>query len=156
MGTLDTAEQHYEHPFRPGEICSSDDLDSLAAMLERVKDEAAKLKSYEYTIRNLIAAMRPGRTKTERVQGDRYVCKVVTPDDYWDQTTLKKLWQSDPQQSQVYLRIATLAPNLTEIKKMQNTNGNERFEAYKAELLAAKRPSNSPPSVTVELLEREQ
>lgn len=143
---------HLEHPFRPGQICSCDDVDSLAEMLEQVKSEAAKLKAYEYAIRNAIAAKRPGSTKTERVQGDRYVCKVVTPDDSWEQATLKRLWKADPMQSEVYLRIATLAPNLTEVKKMINTSGNERFERYKAELLGAKRPSNSPPSVSVELI----
>lgn len=148
---LSLREQHIAHPFRKDLKVDRDNIDQLVELLQAVKGEIESLRSCEMAIRSALAAIAQGDRKTQRLRGEKWKIKLTWPDDSWQQTPLKELWQEDPQQSQVYLRIATLAPNLREVKKMEETYGNERFEAYKAKLLGARQPATSPPSVTVEL-----
>lgn len=148
---LSLRDQHIAHPFRPALKVDRDNIDQLVELLQVVKNEIESLRSCEYSIRSALGAIAQGDRKTQRLRGEKHKVKITWPDDTWQQTALKELWQEDPQQSQVYLRIATLAPNLREVKKMEETYGNERFEAYKAKLLGARQPATSPPSVTVEL-----
>lgn len=148
---LSLREQHIAHPFRSGLQVNRDNIDELVDLLQVVKNEIESLRSCEYSIRSALGAIAQGDRKTQRLRGDKHRVKITWPDDTWQQTTLKELWQADPQQSGIYLRIATLAPNLREVKKMEETYGNERFEAYKQKLLSARQPATSPPSVTVEM-----
>lgn len=148
---LSLRDQHVAHPFRSGVKADRDNIDELIDLLQVVKGELESLRSCEYSLRSALGVLAQGTRKTTRLVGTKFRAKVSWPDPTWQQTTLKELWQEDPQQSQTYLRIATLAPNLREVKKMEETYGNERFETYKAKLLGARQPATSPPSITVEL-----
>lgn len=139
-----------EHPYRSGLIASVGSVDELAGMLQSVKVEIDRLRATEYALRNAIAGLATAETKTKRVAGERFFCKVTMPDDSWEQATLKRLWADSPNLATVYLRIASLAPNLTEVKKLTNTSGNQDLEKFKSQLLSARRPANSPPSISIE------
>ena len=150
MVVLETTPTIVEHPYRSGWIASSDSVDQMADMLTTIKAEIERLKACEYALRNGIASMATADTKTKRVAGESFVCKVVMPDDYWEQASLKELWADVPELARTYLRIATLAPNMVEVKKLANMSGTSELEIFKQKLLGARRSSNSPPTITVE------
>lgn len=150
MVALDTTPTIIEHPYRSGWIASSDSVDQMADMLQTVKAEIERLRACEYALRNAIAAMATADTKTKRVAGQSFVCKVVMPDDYWEQSALKELWADMPDFARTYLRISSLAPQMVEVKKLANMSGTSELEIFKQKLLGARRPSNSPPTITVE------
>lgn len=140
-----------EHPYRSGWIARSDNVDEMADMLQTVKAEIEKLKLCEYALRNGIASLATAATKTKRVSGERFTCKVVMPDDYWEQATLKMLWSGNQELAKKYLRISSLAPQMVEVKKLENTSGSSELEDFKHRLFGARRQSNSPPSVSIEV-----
>lgn len=150
MGVGIEMDRYISHPFRSGLVADRQDVDDLAETLKGVKSEIDSLRAYEILLRSAIAQHAKGEQKTQRVVGNRLTVKLTYPDDYWQQSILKELWEADPDQSKIYLRIATLAPNLREVKKLEAAHGNERFESYKKRLLEARQPSSSPPSVTIE------
>ena len=41
-------------------------------------------------------------------------------------------------------------PNLVEIKKLEKSTGDDHFMQWREALLAARKPSNSPPTCTIE------
>jgi len=136
------------HPFRSMETGTSD-IDGMCQMLMLVKDEMSKLRAYEHELRLAIDRLSTGDTKTRRVMGDKFEAKVVSAEPYWSQAIFKELVRDDPDQAKVYLRVATYAANLREVKKMEAATGNERFERFKMKLLSARTPSTSPATVTV-------
>jgi hypothetical protein len=138
-----------EHPFRGFSIDASD-IDQMADLLVAVQNEIKQLRVCEYLIRGQLGGMAEGELKTRRLKGETHTLRIEMPADYWDQGTLKELWKRDEMQAKEYLRIATLAPNLREVKKLENCSGNERFEKFKHDLLGARMPSSSPPRVVVE------
>jgi hypothetical protein len=145
-------EMEISHPYRSQVGARRDSIDELVDMLQTVKGEIESLRSCEMSLRAALAAMCSGSRKTQRLSGERFKVKLTWPDDTWQQSTLKELWTGDPQQSATYLRIATLAPNLREVKKLEETfSGNERFLTYKEKLLSARQPATNPPTVTLEL-----
>lgn len=150
MGVGIEMDRYISHPFRSGLVADREDVDDLAETLRGVKSEIDSLRACEILLRAAIADHAKGDQKTQRVVGNRLTVKLTYPDDYWQQSVLKELWEEDPQQSRVYLRIATFAPNLREVKKLEAAHGNERFESYKKRLLGARQPSSSPPSVVIE------
>lgn len=150
MGIDIERERYIRHPFRSGLVADREDVDDLAETLRGVKAEIDSLRACEIILRAAIAEHAKGEQKTQRVVGNRLMVKLTYPDDYWQQSVLKELWEADPEQSRVYLRIATFAPNLREVKKLEAAHGNERFENYKSRLLSARQPSNSPPTVVIE------
>jgi hypothetical protein len=136
----------------------SDDVDGLCATLDGVKNEIDKLRRFEYELRNILYAMSAGETKTRRVVGTDWEAVVVEPDSYWEQPTLKELWNDySAEVVNKYLRVASIAPNLKEVKKLKNTvTDNEELQEFKTKLLAAERPANSPPRVTVTKVEHDE
>jgi hypothetical protein len=138
-----------KHPFRrDAKDCQT--VDQLLRLLQQLKHDQQELRACECMVRTELASRCQGDGKTRRIRGDELEAKVVMPNDHWQQTVLKQCAKTDAELSAVYLRIATYAPNLVEVKKMEGTTGNDRFESFKHLLLSARGPSNSPPTVTLE------
>ena len=144
-----------DHPYRTGVRTDPSDIDAVCKSIEVVKEELAKLREYEHTLRYSLARISLDETKTRRVKGNKYVAVLTSPDDYWSQAGIKQIekvsefhdWFND------FFRIATYAPNLREIKKMESTTGHPIFESFKAHVLACRTPSIGPPSVKIERME---
>jgi len=149
MTTIETRTK-ITHPFIAHAVAKADNIDELCHLLSIVKEQSTRLKACEYECRSALALLTQGETKTRRLKGDRFTAKLTYPGDNWSQGVLKQLVKEDPEQSILYIRVATYAPNLKEIKKLEACNGNERFEAYKTKLLEARSPSLSPPTVSFE------
>jgi len=138
-----------EHPFVSQLTASSEDVDGMVELLQSVKDQIARLRDVERTLRTSIALHSKAETKTSRIQGRRYRIKVVQPDPYWAQAELKEVWLKWDC-AKAYLRVATLAPNMREVKKLEAMSGSPEFERWKLKLLSARSESTSPPTITVE------
>ena len=138
------------HPFRTKLIADVANIDDMIDMLRGVQGELKSLRVCEGLLRQHLGFLTTGDLRTRRLVTDKFVAKVVLPSDSWSQSPLKELWRDDPEQSEVYLQIATLAPKMIEVKKMENATGNERFEVYKAKLLGARSASTAPPTITIE------
>ena len=139
-----------QHPFNSMVFAHTDDVDEMWTMLDHVKFHLKCLRDVEYQLRNCIGFLTEGEAKTRRVVGKEHTVKLTFPSDVWTQSTLKELALDDADMSKLYLRIATYAPQMKEVKKLESTSGTERFEAYKEKLLSARQPSGSPPVVTLE------
>ena len=138
------------HPFRKDVAAEAGDIDGMAIMLTNVKAEIAKLRATECILRTQLANMTTGDAKTRRLVGEMVKLKIEMPSDMWQQSVLKTLWVDDVEMSSIYLRVDRLAPNLREVKKLENASGNARFAEYKRRLLSARQASTSLPVVTVE------
>ena len=138
-----------DHPFG-NRSASVDNVDEMWDLLALVKEQQQRLKEIEYSLRGCIGFLTEGTKKTRRDVGDKHTVKLSYPGDYWSQQVLKELARDEAEMSKLYLRIATYAPQLREIKKLESTTGNERFETYKAKILSARQPSTSPPTVSLE------
>ena len=151
MGLITNAPQLIEHPFQ--ELgAMTNDVDALASVLAVVKEQMARLKQCEYDLRTAIGNLARGDTKTQRVQGNEWTCKVEFPNTSWSQPVLKKLWENNHYQETglvpTYLKIATLGVQLREVNKLRTTSGNQLFEEFKEQLLLAEQESGSPPTTT--------
>lgn len=136
------------HPFRQTRVERSD-IDGLCDELHRVKGELRDLHEYDQRLRRAIDSLSTADTKTRRVVGSRWEATLVSPSDYWSNAELKQCLSRFPDLAATYIRVSQYAPNLTEVKKLENTSGNETFEVFKRALLAARTKNNSPPSVSL-------
>ena len=150
MATLEYEIEPLVHPRYPNAPVDATDIDGMALMLQMVTDEIGKLAALKNNLRLAMWNLTQGTARTRRLVTDRFKLKLEQPPDSWQQSTLKELWKDDPDQSKTYLRVATLAPNLREVKKMEQASGNERFTQYRDKLLGARQRSGSPPTVTFE------
>lgn len=145
---LGRAVMDLRHPFTWVEVDSTD-VDKICDAYLEVKQEIEKLRAFEYALRFRLEAMTDSDAKTRRVFGDKYEVKLTMPDDYWSQTTFKECVKQFPQMSETYLRISAYAPNLKEVKKLENASGSEEFMRFKSLLLSGRSESNSPASVSI-------
>ena len=150
MATLDYEIEPLVHPRYLNAPVEPTDIDGMAMMLQMVTEESSKLAELKNNLRTAMWRLTQGTARTRRLVTDRFKLKLEQPPDTWQQSTLKELWKDDPTQSLVYLRVATLAPNLREVKKMEQASGNERFTTYRDKLLGARQRSGSPPKVSYE------
>lgn len=136
------------HPMRHTYVDRSD-IDTLCHELQRVKSEIEKLREFEYAIRFALHELSEGTNKTRRVIGQRYEAKIVDQDDYWLQSTLKDCVLQFPQFASTYLRISQYAPNMREVKKLENATGHPELVEFRDLLFSAREPSKAPPTVTI-------
>ena len=136
------------HPFAPNLFADVNDVDQLAFLYCLIRDQRQALQQAEAELRFAIADHSRAETKTGHIKTDHYTVKVEQPDDAWSQAMLKQVWSSWDD-ANTYLRIGSLAPNLREVKKLENTSGDETFEAWKKVLLDARQPSGAAPKITV-------
>lgn len=120
-----------------GEVLE-DDFDSLAAAVLRIKAEKDKLFDAERKIKDKIAEMALGSTKTRHVRGDKYEADVVAGDPQWSQPLLKKAWEDFPEgiRNEI-LRIGQIAVNAREWNTWKTTSGTPEFEKCKSKIQAA-------------------
>ena len=145
----DNGVHEIHHPFISGRSVRTDDPVGMMQMLADVKEQASRLQVIATLLRIAIGNLASAE-KTSRVITDKFAIKVVRPNETWDQSVLKNAWKSWPPAQKTYLRIATLAPNLVEIKKLEKSTGDDDFMQWREALLAARKPSNSPPTCTIE------
>ncbi len=150
MATLEYEIEPLVHPRYPNAPVDPSNIDGMAIMLQVVSEEIGKLAELKNNLRTAMWRLTEGTAKTRRLVTDRFKLKLEQPADTGQQSTLKELWKDDPTQSLVYLRVATLAPNMREVKKMEQASGNERFTQYRDKLLGARQRSGSPPKVSFE------
>jgi hypothetical protein len=100
-----------EHPYQRHLQADTSDIDQLCYLLKLVKEQKDRLQACEYQVRQSLSLLTTGETKTRRLKGGQFTAKLTFPSDNWSQGTLKELWNDDPEQSQTYLRISSLAPN---------------------------------------------
>jgi hypothetical protein len=94
-----------------------------------------------------------GETKTARVQGNKYKCKIEMPSKIaWDQKRLSHIYAVYPHGTIVdgVVKIATYKVDMREYKKIINTVGNDDFNKFKDELVAANLGTTGTPRFTIE------
>lgn len=148
LGQPETDSHGLRHPMRKTYVDRSD-IDTLCHELRRVKEEIEKLREFEYAIRFALNDLSEGTNKTRRVIGQRYEAKIVDQDDYWLQSTLKDCVSQFPQFASTYLRISQYAPNMREVKKLENATGHPELVEFRDLLFSAREPSKAPPTVTI-------
>jgi hypothetical protein len=88
---------------------------------------------------------------TARVLGEKYKCKIQLPSKIaWDQKALSKINSKYPAYGIV--DIAAYKVNVREYKKIINTVGDNEFNNFKTELMAANMGTIGTPIITVEEL----
>lgn len=133
-----------------GRVIENDDADSLIDAYEQAKEAAEIIAQWQRKLRESLASLSEGDTKTRRVRGKRRVAKVVTPDNSWDQSILREAWNSYPHLRDEMLKIGTLNVKAREYKKAVNTSGPDDFNQFVGMLKDAERPATGLPTVTIE------
>ena len=145
---------HVDHPFRPGVRADVSDVDQPANLLESIQAEMLQIRACEGLLRSALGELAnqnvKGEKKTRRVQGRGCTAVVTMPDDKWSQPTLKECVVEFPDFQEQYIRVATYAVNMREVRKLDEMNGDEAFLRFKAKLLSARSEGTSPPQVKVE------
>lgn len=139
------------HPFR-GEVVNLEDVDSVCEMYEMVIDELAQMSNFRDILKGALTLFATTDSKTRHIKGSRYTATLTMPSDSWEQKTLKELWETMPELSRQYLRIAKIDPQLREVDKLTRTSGDMDLERFKSALLAARQPSRGLPGVKVGLV----
>lgn len=133
-----------------GEILDVSNIDKLIAAYEELCRTSSLVYAGQTLIRAAIAELASeGEGKTRHVAGKERRASVEMPSDNWDNATLKNCWKEYPQFRDEFLRIEKVAPNLTAIKKLASTAGDEDLMAFKRLVFGARTESTALPKVTV-------
>lgn len=138
-----------ECPFT-GELIDEDDVDGLAGLFLRVKDEESRLRSLKRQVTERLAERGDLSLRTSRVRGDVYRVKIEQPKPAYEQPVLRKLWDNYPHYARQYLRIGKIEVQAREFKKLENELGPEAFMEFREQLLSAYRGLVGTPRITVE------
>lgn len=138
------------HPLHAGEFVEVDDIDGLIDMYEEIDAVDKKVYGAKLRIRTALANLTEGDAKTRRVKGTRRTAKITMPDDSWDQSILKEVWNSYPDYADDVLAIAALRVKLREFKKLVNTSGTDAFNQFRDMITDANRGPVGTPTVKVE------
>jgi hypothetical protein len=138
-----------ECPFT-GEVIDEDDIDALAELFLRVKDEESKLRTLKRRVSERLAERADPLLRTSRVRGEKYRVKIEQPKTSYEQRTLKKLWDGYPSYARQYLRIGKIDVQAREFLKLQNEAGPDVFMEFREQLMGAYRGAVGTPRITVE------
>lgn len=138
-----------------GEIIDATNFDELAAALIRIKREKDRLWDAERNLKERVADMATGDTKTLHVRGESHKAEVTKADPSWSQPLLKAAWNDLPDQMRdEILRISEVSVNAAKWKVWQKTTGTPAFEEAKRKIAAACMGVTSAPSVKVYEVEK--
>lgn len=135
-----------------GECIAADDLDALIDLHERCRREADKIYVAKTLCAKALAAATSGDAKTRRlVTASGRKVKVEMPDNRWNQKTCKDLWVRFPDFAATYLRIASIDPQMREVKKLRETECKDvALATFKQQLLAAEEKATATPKISIE------
>lgn len=134
-----------------GEVIDRSNIDSMVNAYERVEAKCREL----YTAKRQLAYAMYDQTqgsdaKTRRIEGENRKAKIERPDDAWDQSILKEIWNSFPKLCNQYLRIEQIGVKLVPYKQLMNTTGTEDIEQVKKMLKRANRGPMGTPRIKIE------
>jgi hypothetical protein len=133
-----------------GEVISDTDVDTMADAYRYLGAQIGRCQGARFQIAHALASLSPGDQKTRRVRGERLRVKIEMPDDAWESSALKRLWDVYPEWAPLYLAVASFRVIAREVKKLVSESGPEDFEAFKCELLKACKGPTGAPRITVE------
>lgn len=137
-----------------GEIILSNDIDMMLSYIQQAEKTIAMIRSSMQQVKDVIYSKAQfGETKTARVQGDKYKCKIELPSKIvWDQKILSHIYSVYPHGTIVdnVVKIASYKVDMREYKKIINTVGSDDFNKFKDELIAANLGTMGMPRFTIE------
>lgn len=137
------------HP-ETGEVIDAADVDAMASAYEAARRKENELYAFRRMLAERLAVMTTGESKTRRLRGQATRVKIEMPDDSWNNSLLKELWNSYPQLAVKYLRIERIGPQLREVKKLKNESGDVAFQMFKSIMLKANEGPRGTPKITIE------
>jgi hypothetical protein len=117
-----------------GVVVDVSNQDDLIDALENIEVELKKFHALKRRVSIALTdltTLSGVETKTRHVAGDRREVEITMPDDYYDQSKLREVWNSYPDMSRQYLRIEKLAVQRRNFKKAMATSGTPAFETFK-------------------------
>jgi hypothetical protein len=133
-----------------GLVVNPSDVDSMVEMYGRVESECRKFYDLKRKIAQAMFERTTGNAKTRRLEGEKHRIRLEKPDDYWDQSILKEIWNSYPKHRDQFLRIDSIAVKLVPYKQLLNTAGPEDLEQVKKMLNRANRGPMGTPRIKIE------
>lgn len=135
-----------------GEIIDRESIDDLIDHLESLTDLSKRMYAVQCEIRTLLEAKCEGDAVTRRVQGKHRRAKIVLPDESFEQSVLKELWNSHHDLAQQYLKIGTLNVQMKEFNKLRKTSTDQAaLQFFRDAMTAASKGRSGLPTVTVEV-----
>ena len=134
-----------------GEIIDTDSIDQMLDRFEALDEFNRKLYGTLLALRRAIAAKTEGDGVTRRVAGRLRRAKVIMPDESFDQTRLKALWNEYPALAQEYLKIDTVGVRKREYAKLVGTaSDQDDFCAFRDAMKAANCGRTGTPRIEIE------
>lgn len=135
-----------------GELIQPTDVDGLIALYGKLKERSDAIKVMQYQIREALAAMTTGETKTRRVEGAAHAGKLEWPSDEWDDAELLRLYREWPELRDRWLTIKKVGVKAVEFKKALAMNSTEPgVNEFRDAIAACKlKPKATAPTLTVE------
>ncbi len=130
-----------------GEILPLTTNDQLVNTLDRLNQLAAMVAEARKYVQIAIVDRAHGAS---RLEGDTRCARLTKQPRKWNQSRLKDLWHRFPELRERFLRIATLAPNLNEVKKLENTSCDGDLSRFRMLLAVSEEEQTLPPTVTIE------
>lgn len=144
-------EEIIQHPLT-GELIDPTDIDALGDALIDINRCWDLLKVAKDSVVTAIAKHATEEGATRRVRGERHRIKLTMPKDHWSSSILGNVWGNANYEkwSRQYVRPSGFAPNIREIKKLENESGGPKFEEMKQLIFAARSEPRGLPSVKFE------
>jgi hypothetical protein len=137
-----------------GEIILTNDMDMMLSYIQQAEKTIAMIRASMQQVKDAIYQHAQfNGSKTARVQGEKYKCKIEMPTKIvWDQKKLSHIYSVYPHGTIVdsVVKIASYKVDTREYKKIINTVGNEDFNKFKDELVAANLGTMGTPRFTIE------
>lgn len=135
-----------------GEIYDDAPVDRLVELYLYAKNMRQQFSDFEDSLRRKMGSMAEGNAKTRRLAGETRLVKIEMPSDRWSNSILKPLWLDERFDlfRDDYLRIDTIAPQLTEVKKLMSTTCQGLLATFRDEIARARLPATAAPVITVE------
>jgi hypothetical protein len=119
--------------------------------LARVQSAMSDLRPVEMQLRNRLASKCDGDAVTRRIVGRRRAAKITAPDESFDQTLLKGLWNSHPDLARQYMKIGVLDVQVREFRKLVNSTSDQAdFTYFRDAMTRAHRGRIGTPRVEIE------
>ncbi len=137
-----------------GEVCELDNIDDLLGAMKDVEYNITVMRHHLAQIKEAIYKKVEFKdTKTARIQGDKYKCKIEMPSKInWDQKKLSHMYSIYPHGTVVdaVIKIQSYKIDMREYKKLINTVGGDEFNKFKEELMSANLGIIGSPRFTIE------
>lgn len=134
-----------------GELIDPENVDQMIDRLEAIQLKSSLYYAVTMRLRRAIAAKTEGDTVTRRIAGANRKAKIIMPDESFEQSILKELWNSHPILAAEYLKIERLAVKLREYKKLLTTSSDQAdFLFFKEALIRANVGRVGTPRIEIE------